>query len=371
MDSLQRTPLWSEHQELGAKFVSFSGWQMPLYYQGILKEHQAVRSQAGVFDISHMGKFLWQGSDLPIQLGQLVPTDLSGLRSGEGQYTVLLNEAGGILDDVIVYKQSDTCWRMISNAATYVKDRDWLRRHLPTLELADLTHTHVLLALQGPEALRQLQPLVQESLLNCRRFQHREVTLAQGDRESIWVARTGYTGEDGFEILLTPSAGRRLWQALMAAQVQPCGLGCRDTLRLEAAMHLYGQDMDETTTPLEAGLKWLITSPLDFVGGTALEQQKRLGISRQLVGLQMLDKAIARHGYPIFAEDRQEASDTPVGVISSGTQSPTLGIPIALAYLPPSLANLGSRVWVEIRQKRYLAVVVKRPFYHSSHPAPR
>lgn len=370
---LQRTPLYDRQQVLGARFVPFSGWEMPVQYQGVLVEHQAVRSQVGLFDISHMGKFLLRGPNLGQQLGRIVPTDLSQLSPGQGQYTVMLNSEGGILDDIILYAEGPDPqhpqwerWTTIVNAATLTMDREWIRQHLTTGELMDLSSTHLLLALQGPEAEQRLQPLISEPLTDLKRFQHQQVTTIQGpEPQTFFLARTGYTGEDGFEIMPPISIGEWLWDQLLELGVQPCGLGCRDTLRLEAAMHLYGQDMDQTTTPLEAGLKWLVTSTADYIGRDKLERQQEQGIPRKLVGLQMQGREIARHGYPIFHQGQQ------VGEITSGTKSPTLNQAIALAYLPSHLTKVGSEVEVEIRGKRCLAEVVKRPFYRSPAPAPR
>ncbi len=369
---LQRTPLYSRQQSLGARFVPFSGWEMPVQYQGVKAEHQAVRTQVGIFDVSHMGKFTLRGANMGQQLGRMVPTDLTTLSPGQGQYTVLLNSEGKILDDIILYAEGPDpetpeweCWTTIVNAATLVEDREWIRQHLTAGELTDLSSSHLLLAIQGPQAEDKLQPLIAESLGDLNRFQHQRVTIKGPDLQSSFIARTGYTGEDGFEIMPPVEIGLWLWDQLINADVQPCGLGCRDTLRLEAAMHLYGQDMDETTTPLEASLKWLVNSSADYIGRDPLEHQQQQGISRKLVGLQMQGREIARHGYPIFHADQL------VGQITSGTKSPTLNQAIALGYLPPQLAKVGTEVEVEIRGKRCLAEVVKRPFYRSPNPAPR
>jgi aminomethyltransferase len=345
---------------------------MPVQYQGVIAEHHKVRTQVGLFDISHMGKFVLRGAHVRSQLSRLIPTDLTTLPVGQGQYTVLLNPQGGILDDVIVYYQGShpqntdwECCTVIVNAATLDKDRAWLQAHLQSIAFQDLSSTHLLLALQGPQALAKLQPWILDPLGDLKRFQHRQVKMHGGDAASIFIARTGYTGEDGFEIMLPPAAGEWLWQQLIADQVQPCGVGCRDTLRLEAAMHLYGQDMDETTSPLEASLAWLVNSSQDYTGQARILQERQQGVTRQLVGLQMLGREIPRSGYRIFHHDQ------PVGVITSGTKSPTLGSAIALGYVPPSLAAVGGQLSVEIRGKCYPAAVVKRPFYRSPAPAPR
>ncbi len=376
--SLQLTPLHAEHQQLGARFVPFSGWEMPVSYSSLIEEHNAVRTQMGMFDISHMGKFLLQGFDVRDQLSRLVPTDLSSLQAGESQYSVLLNSEAGILDDIILYflgqdphQPAQETWLVILNAATTSKDWQWLEDHLHGIDLQDQSREMALLAVQGPQSLASLQPWFGDSLSQLKRFQHQYFNLhpkassPPDPDELIFVARTGYTGEDGFELMLSPSTGVWLWQHLLQVGVTPCGLGCRDSLRLEAGMHLYGQDMDESTTPLEAGLSWLITSPLAYIGSEALQKQRAEGLSRRLIGLRMQGREIARAGYSVFAEGKE------VGTITSGTYSPTLKVAIALAYVPSAYASTGTPLEVKIRGKLYPAEVVKRPFYRSPSPAPR
>lgn len=376
--SLLQTPLHAEHQHLGARFVPFSGWEMPVSYSSLIKEHQAVRTQVGMFDISHMGKFLLRGSDVRDQLSRLVPTDLSTLQPGESQYSVLLNSEAGILDDIILYclgqdprQPNQEAWLLIVNAATTTKDWQWLQDHLQGVELHDHSREFALLAVQGPTSLATLQSWFGASLSDLKRFQHRYFTLQSATPpppdpdEVIFVARTGYTGEDGLELMLSPMTGVWLWQHLVQKGVTPCGLGCRDSLRLEAGMHLYSQDMDESTTPLEAGLSWLITSSVPYIGSEALQKQRAAGLSRRLIGLRMRGREIARAGYPVFAEGKE------VGTITSGTHSPTLTAAISLAYVPPAYTSIGTPLEVEIRGKRFPAEVVKRPFYRSPSPAPR
>lgn len=369
--ALHHTPLYSEHKELGARFIPFSGWEMPVSYQGIVQEHQRVRQRAGIFDISHMGRFRLQGSQVADSLSRLVPTHLRSLPMGQGQYTVLLTESGGIRDDLILYKEKSDAekesWIGIVNAAMAAQDQAWILENIQDadIEFQDLGHSHLLLALQGSESLALLQPLIQESLASLKRFHHAQVTLLSPTPESMFIARTGYTGEDGFEFMPSPEAGIWIWRHLVSLGIQPCGLGCRDTLRLEAAMHLYGQDITTETTPLEAGLKWLVTSTDPYVGRGALEVQQKEGISRQLVGIQMKGREIPRPGYGVFDHDQQ------VGRLSSGSLSITLGYGIGLVYLPLALTAIGTQIEVDIRGKRCLAEVVKRPFYRSAHPAPR
>jgi aminomethyltransferase len=364
--ALARTALYALAVEQKARLVPFSGWEMPVQFSGITEEHQAVRNSAGMFDISHMGKFTLVGEQLLDRLQTLVPSDLNRLQPGQAQYTVLLNPQGGIIDDIIIYYQGQEAGTqravIIVNAATKDKDRDWLLSHLASAEVdfQDLSAEKVLIAVQGPNAVRSLQPFVKEDLSPVKAFGHLEGTVLG---KPAFLARTGYTGEDGFEVMVEPSVGIELWRSLLAAGVVPCGLGARDTLRLEAAMALYGQDVDDTTTPLEAGLGWLVhlDTKGDFIGRSVLEEQKATGVQRRLVGLEMQGRYIARHDYPVLSDGQQ------VGKITSGTLSPTLGKAIALAYLPTKLSQPGQELAVEIRGKSYPGVVVKKPFYRSPH----
>jgi aminomethyltransferase len=362
---LARTPLYPLIKELKARFTSFGGWDMPVQFSGITSEHEAVRNNAGMFDISHMGKFTLQGKNLVSQLQKLVPSDLSRLQPGQAQYSVLLNPQGGIIDDIIFYHQGETNTGeqkgvLIVNAATCAKDKAWLLEHLDTNEIKfqDISTEKVLIALQGPKSLEKLQKFLETDLNPIKAFGHLEANIFG---KPAFLARTGYTGEDGFEIMVDPDTGVELWKKLMTAGVVPVGLGARDTLRLEAAMALYGQDIDDTTTPLEAGLGWLVhlDSKGEFIGREILAQQKATGVKRRLVGLQMQGRNIARHGYPVLATGKI------VGEITSGTISPTLGYAIALAYVPTEFATVGQQLEVEIRGKTYPAAVVKRPFYRS------
>ena len=345
--------------------TAFSGWEMPVQFSGIQQEHKAVREQAGAFDISHMGKFILTGADVIAELQKLVPSDLSRLSEGKAQYTVLLNEKGGIIDDLIVYHQGQQNNQqqitLIVNAGTTQKDKDWLLAHLSEqVQLKDLSQAQGLIAVQGPEATELLQELCpDEDLLAVGRYNH---FTGQILGETAFFARTGYTGEDGFEVMVPTAAAKKVWQALMNLGVEPCGLGARDTLRLEASMALYGQDINDDTSPLEAGLGWLVhlDKPGDFIGRKVLEQQKTDGLERKLVGLTLEGRNIARHDYPVMQGKES------VGIITSGTLSPTLGYPVALGYVPPALAKPGQTVDVAIRRKTFPATVVKRPFYKAA-----
>ena len=364
---LTRTPLFELAVEQKARLTAFSGWEMPVLYSSISSEHEAVRTSAGMFDISHMGKFAFQGKQLREQLQHLVPSDLTRLAVGAAQYTVLLNPQGGIIDDIIFYYQGEDeageqRGMMIVNAATRTKDKAWILANLEAapVDLEDISSKKVLIAVQGPQAVTYLQSLVEEDLTPVKAFGHLETTILG---KPAFMARTGYTGEDGFEVMVDPEVGVQLWRHLLNAGVTPCGLGARDTLRLEAAMALYGQDIDATTTPLEAGLGWLVhlDTKGEFIGRSVLEQQKATGVEKRLVGMEMQSRHIARHGYPIISEGKQ------VGEVTSGTLAPTIEKAIALAYVPARLAKTGQKLEVAIRGKTYPAIVVKKPFYRSKN----
>ncbi|MEO1387833.1 MAG: glycine cleavage system aminomethyltransferase GcvT [Cyanobacteria bacterium J06634_6] len=369
MTNLLRTPLYSACLQQNARMTPFSGWEMPVQFQGIRQEHEAVRTAAGAFDISHMGKFILTGTDVIAQLQRLVPSDLSRLVPGKAQYTVLLNEQGGIIDDLIVYHQGKVGTAekitLIVNAGTTDKDKSWLQQHLTkAIDFQDLSTDQALIAVQGPDAVAQLQKLCpDETLQDISRYGHH---TGQVLGHTAFLARTGYTGEDGFEVMVAAEAALEVWQALMDLGVTPCGLGARDTLRLEASMALYGQDINDDISPIEAGLSWLVhlDKSEDFVGREVLEKQKAEGPSKRFVGLTLEGRNIARHDYPILSGDES------VGIVTSGTLSPTLGYPVALGYVPPELAKVGQQVEVAIRNKVFPATVVKRPFYKAA-PAPK
>ncbi|MCP9828152.1 glycine cleavage system aminomethyltransferase GcvT [Synechococcus sp. L2F] len=371
---LRHTPLADACRGAGGRMVPFAGWEMAVQFSGLVAEHQAVRQHCGVFDISHMGVLTLRGDGVKDALQALVPSDLHRIGPGEACYTVLLNAAGGIRDDLIVYD----CGRqpgpegdadvlvLVINAACAEADTTWLRSQLEPhgIVVADRKGEGVLLALQGPEAEARLAALSGADLTGLPRFGHRTLPLAGSAAGAArgamaFVGRTGYTGEDGFELLLAAGPGQSLWQQLLAEGVTPCGLGARDTLRLEAAMHLYGNDMDATTSPLEASLGWLVhlEMPAAFIGRDVLERQTATGVSRRLVGLKLQGRAIARHGYPVLRDGQV------VGEVTSGTWSPTLAEAIALAYVPADAARPGTALTVEIRGRQEPAVVVRRPFY--------
>ena len=347
----------------------FAGWEMPIQFSGLINEHQAVREKAGLFDISHMGVFLIEGKKAKDSLQNLVPTDLYRIGPGEACYTLLLNESGGIIDDLIIYdiginSNNLESLILIINAGCIDKDINWISKHINKQEISisDFKKNSVLISLQGPKASEELENILKEPVSSIPRFGHKflDLEVEEANRYgSIFIARTGYTGEDGYEILLNQNEGKFLYSDLIAKGITPCGLGARDTLRLEAAMHLYGNEMNEKTTPLEAGLGWLVhlEIPTNFIGKTALEKQTHSGINQRLVGLEINGRAIARKGYKLIRAQKT------IGEITSGTWSPTLGKAIAMAYLPVELANIGNKINIEIRGKQHEATVIKKPFY--------
>jgi len=371
-EALLRTPLFEAACSAGGRMVPFAGWEMAVPLAGLLEEHRAVRERCGLFDISHMGVLRLNGPGAKDALQGLVPTDLFRIGPGEACYTVLLNEQGGIRDDLIVY---DRGWDaaaqahellLVINAACAAADTAWIRSHLEPagIQVSDHKRDGVLVALQGPEAAAHLQAISGTNLEGLPRFGHRQLDLP--GIGAAFVARTGYTGEDGFELLLEQSAGQRFWETCLQRGVAPCGLGARDTLRLEAGMLLYGNDMDETTTPLEAGLGWLVhlEMPKDFVGRRALEEQCEHGASTSLVGIRLESKAIPRSGYKVF-ELVDENEREPIGVVTSGGWSATLQAGIGFARVPSRSRKLGTPLLCEIRGKRYQAIVANKKFIGS------
>lgn len=361
----QRTPLFEQHRALSARIVPFAGWEMPIQYAGIVDEHRAVRERAGLFDVSHMGELRLRGPGAERLVDGLVTNDVGSLAVGKALYTCCCNEAGTILDDLIIYRIAPEDVLIVCNAGNLAKMSAHFGAAARAANVAfeDQSAATALLALQGPRALEVLRAAGGSAeLLALPRFGVGTGTVAG---VSVLTARTGYTGEDGVELFVANANAVALWTALLAAGapfgIQPIGLGARDTLRLEAALRLYGNDIDETTDPLEAGLGWVVKPEgRSFVGRAALVQRKERGLTRKLVGLEMTGRGIARHGYEVVAD---AASGAAIGQVTSGSPSPTLGKNIALAYVPSALSALGSTVFVNIRGKAVEARVVALPFY--------
>jgi aminomethyltransferase len=355
----QRTPLHEEHARLGAQLITFSGWTMPLQYSSIREEHRAVREAVGLFDLSHMGEL--RVSDGPLAQ-RVVTRDLSKLRAGRIQYALLCNEAGGIIDDVLVYAFQDGGYLLVVNAGNQDHDFDWIKGQSSAAGagsgVANVGHEWALLGVQGPSAAGLVQRLTSTDLSGVRYYAFLEGPVAG---VSCLISRTGYTGEDGFELFCASHDAVRLWRALLSEGkddgIRPAGLGARDTLRLEAGMRLYGNDMDSSTNPLEAGLDWTLSLDKEFIGRDAILRQRERGLERVLVGLKIGDRSIPRHGYAVMADGRR------VGTVTSGNVSFTLGYNIAMAFVPPDLAASGSRLAVEVRGSAAPAEVVPLPFY--------
>ncbi|MEA2625453.1 MAG: aminomethyltransferase [Candidatus Binatota bacterium] len=339
--------------------VEFAGWEMPVQYSGILGEHRAVRTAAGLFDVSHMGEVELRGAGAIEACQRLATNDVSRLADGDAVYTVLCLPSGGIVDDVIVTRLAADRLLVCVNASNRGKDVAWLREHRRGADVVDRSDELALIALQGPRSADVLRPLAELEVDRLRRFRAREGSVAG---IPVLVSRTGYTGEDGFELYVGWHRAEGLWDALLEAGAPcglvPAGLGARDTLRLEKGYALYGNDIDETKTPLEAGLGWVVKLDKgDFVGRDALLRQKRDGLSRSLVGLTMEGAGIPRHGYPILDDG------ITVGEVTSGTMSPMLGRGIALGYVPAASGGPGTRLAVEIRGRSQAVRVVRPPFF--------
>ena len=360
VQSLKRTPLYAVHAALGAKIVPFAGFEMPVQYPtGITAEHKAVREKAGLFDVSHMGEFIVRGPQAVDFVSYVTTNDVASLKPGQAHYSTILREDGTIVDDCLVYRADDRVL-MVVNGSNIDKDFAHIsrfRKKFPDAKLENISDQIALLALQGPESARILQQHTDTDLSKLKYYEFTTGKIAGVDK--VYISRTGYTGEDGFELYFPGEHAKKVWNALTASgEVTPAGLGARDSLRLEMGMALYGNDLDDSTTPLEASLGWLVKMKKgDFVGRDSLAKQKEEGLKRKLVGFTTPERSFPRHGYPVFAKGK------PSGEVRSGTMSPSLGIPIGTAYVPVESAAEGSPLEIEIRGKRVPAVVQKMPFY--------
>ena len=349
----RKTPLYDRHTAAGGKLVPFAGWLLPVQYSGVIAEHRAVRTGCGLFDVSHMGELLLRGPDALANLNRLMTNDFSGMADGQARYSPMCYEDGGVVDDLIVYRCSDTAWLAVVNASNTAKDRDWMAAHLSgDCTLEELCEQTAQLALQGPGAEALLRTLTAD--LPAKNYP--AVLHGTVDGRPCLVSRTGYTGEDGFELYCAPADAPALWDALTAAGALPCGLGARDTLRLEAAMPLYGHELSPSINPYEAGLGIFVKlEKPDFIGKAALERARP--VSRRRVGLQMTGRGIAREGCPVYDGGRQ------VGVVTSGTHCPWVGQAVALALVDAAYKEPGTPLQVDVRGRRVDAQVVKTPFY--------
>jgi aminomethyltransferase len=359
VSALLKTPLNATHHQLGAKLVEFGGWEMPVSYRGILEEHRSVREAAGLFDVSHMGEIEVRGPHAAATCQRLTTNDVGRLVDGRVQYTLLCRENGGVVDDVTLYRHAPDRYLFCVNASNIAKDRAWIEEHAGGATIVDRSAETALLALQGPRAVGILAGLTSADLTALRSFWFVAAPVAG---IPAVISRTGYTGEDGFELYVDAARAVALWDALMSAGgpagLAPIGLGARDTLRLEAALPLYGNDLDDTTTPLAAGLgRFVHLDGDDFIGRATLLAERAAGSTRRLVGLELREAGIARHGHGILAGGHQ------AGTVTSGTRSPTLARSIALGYVEAAYAEPGSAVAVDVRGKALAAEVVRTPFY--------
>ena len=359
---LKRTPLFEEHHRLGARLVEFSGWEMPVQYSSILEEHDAVRTRAGLFDVSHMGEFKVQGADALAFLQQLVPNDVSRLALQQALYSQLCLPDGGVIDDLLIYSLAEQHYMLVVNAGNIEKDLAWVKeqaKHFEQVTVIDQSDTTSLLALQGPAAVAILQPLTEVDLAAIR-YYHCQPGQVAGI--NCLISRTGYTGEDGFELYCAPVDVVALWNKLLEVGkphgLLPAGLGARDTLRLEAGMCLYGHELDEQTNPLEARLGWSVKlNKENFIGRDALLRVKEQGPTKLLVGIEMLERGIPRGGYAIYQDEQR------IGTLTSGAPGPSIHKNIGMGYVQANAATMGQPVQIDIRGKRVAAQIVALPFY--------
>jgi aminomethyltransferase len=356
-ETLRETPLHARHVSLGARMVPFAGWSMPVQYTGVIDEHRAVRTGAGVFDVSHMGRFAIHGDGAHDDLQHLLSNDLDALEPGQAQYTLLTNADGGIVDDLIAYRLADR-YLLVVNAGNRAADLAAIRDGISTSTgLVDESDETVMLALQGPESLALLAQLTDDGFAaaTAPAFSFGEATVAG---VACTVARTGYTGELGVELICQASDGERLWDALTAAGAVPCGLGARDTLRLEVCYPLHGNDIGPETNAIEAGLGWVCALDREFTGSDVLRLTRASGPTRRLAAFRMLERAIPRGGCEILSADGEV-----IGEVTSGTMSPSLGYGIGMGYLPAPHATAGIQIVVDVRGRRHAAEIVQKPFY--------
>lgn len=370
MSQLKRTPLYPLYAEYGAKTIDFGGWDLPVQYGGIQREHDAVRERVGLFDVSHMGEFWVSGPRAAAFLQRVATNDIGKLEVLQAQYSLLCTPQGGVVDDLLVYRLAEDRFMLVVNASNIDKDFAWLTAHLgddaPQVELIDASADTALLALQGPRAVDVLASVTDAPVRELGSF--RLLAEVQVGEAVALVSRTGYTGEDGFELYVRSEDAMKVWKLLLEAGqthgIEPIGLGARDTLRFEAKLPLYGQELSETISPLEAGLGFFVKLDKgDFIGRDALAAQKAQGLGRKLVGIEMIDRGIPRSHYPVLAPD-----GTRIGEVTTGTQSPTYKRNVGLALLDTAFTALDTEVLVEIRGKLLKAKVVSAPFYKRARP---
>jgi len=358
---MKNTALSEKHIALGAKMVPFAGYNMPVQYEGVNAEHETVRNAVGVFDVSHMGEFLLTGPNALALIQKVTTNDASTLTIGRAQYSCLPNGKGGIVDDLIVYRMKEEQYLLVVNASNIEKDWNWISSHNTFgVEMRNLSDDYSLLAIQGPKAVEAMQSLTSVQLEDIK-YYHFEVAEFAGI-ENVIISATGYTGSGGFEIYCKNSEAEQIWDKVFKAGssygIKPIGLAARDTLRLEMGFCLYGNDIDDTTSPLEAGLGWITKFNKEFIDSVFLHNQKEVGVSKKLVAFEMVDRGIPRHDYRII-----DAAGNVIGKVTSGTQSPSMKIAIGMGYVNTEFTTVDSEIFVEIREKGIKAKVVKLPFY--------
>lgn len=358
---MKNTALSHIHENLGAKMVPFAGYNMPVSYEGVNAEHETVRTAVGVFDVSHMGEFLITGENALALIQKVTSNDASTLEIGRAQYSCLPNETGGIVDDLIVYRMKENQYLLVVNASNIDKDWDWISSYNDlNVEMKNLSDDYSLLAIQGPKAVEAMQSLTSVDL-SAIKYYHFEVADFAGI-EHVIISATGYTGSGGFEIYCKNNDVEQVWNMVFEAGktfgIKPVGLAARDTLRLEMGFCLYGNDINDTTSPLEAGLGWITKFNKDFTNSENLKAQKEAGVSRKLVGFELLDRGIPRHDYEIITAD-----GTNIGIVTSGTMAPSLGKGIGMGYVKTEFAAVDSEIFIQIRNNKVAAKVVKLPFY--------
>jgi aminomethyltransferase len=365
LTTLLRTPLFDEYKKLGAKTIDFGGWELPVQFSSIKEEHEAVREKAGLFDVSHMGEIEVRGTDSLAYLQKVMTNDVSLLHDGMAQYSAMCYGDGGTIDDLLIYKKADHHYLLVVNASNIEKDYTWLASHVEgDVLVTNISNEVAQLAVQGPLALEIVQTLTSENLLDIKYFKFKDGVEIAGKKGL--VSRTGYTGEDGVEIYCDSNDAAFLWATILDAGKEkglvPCGLGARDTLRFESTLPLYGQELSKDITPIEAGIGFAVKTnkECEFFGKEMLKKQKEEGASRKLVGIEMQERGIPRHGYEVFV------GDTNVGEVTTGTQIPTTKRNIGLALVNVEYAQLGTELEVLIRNKKAKAVVVEKPFYKRS-----
>lgn len=360
MGNLKRTALYNKHIAMGAKVIPFAGYEMPVRYSSDIEEHRAVREDVGVFDVSHMGEFLIEGEQALNLIQYVISNDASVLVPGKVLYACLPNEQGGIVDDLLVYKINDHKYLLVVNASNIDKDWDWISSHNSFgAKMTNVSDDFSLFAVQGPKAIDVIQKLTTEDVAQMEYYTFKEVALCGID--NVFLSATGYTGSGGFEVMVLNDQAELVWDQLFEAGaafgIQPIGLGARDTLRLEKGYCLYGNDINDTTSPIEAGLGWVTKFTKEFINSKALLAQKEHGVTKKLVGFKMIEKGIPRAHYEVLNSD-----GTVIGELTSGTISPTLGVGIAMGYLDIDYAKKGTEVFIGVRKRRLKAEVVKFPF---------